>query len=249
MASSETREVEHTVIVPAYNEEVGVAVVLPKIFRVVDSSYEVLVVDDGSKDATGEVAERFPCRVVRHTENMGKGEAIKTGAREARGNSLIAIDADDTYPPEAIPFIANALRTHDMVICSRLRGRGNIPPVNRVGNWIFRTAIRWLYGIPVVDPLTGLWGVRRRFVDLIAPTVRYAPDAEMAMKAARAGLRIADLPIRYGPRVGVSKLPPLRAGVEHALLILKLRRWKPEDYRAWAAEIDAFEMHRRDPVE
>jgi glycosyltransferase involved in cell wall biosynthesis len=231
MGGAEARNVEHTVLVPAYNEEVGLSLVLPKIFSVVDSRYEVLVVDDGSTDATGEVARSFPCRVVHHRQNLGKGEAIKTGVREARGNSLIAIDADDTYPAEAIPLIADALRTHDMVICSRLQGRDHIPPINRVGNWMFRTAIRLLYGLPVVDPLTGLWGLRRKFADLIAPTARYAPDAEMAMKAARAGLRIADLPIQYGPRVGTSKLPPLKAGVEHALLILRLRRWDPEVHR------------------
>ena len=94
---SQQGKIANTVIVPAYNEEQGLAVVLDKLFQVLDDTYEVIVVDDGSTDPTAEVARRFPCRLVQHEVNKGKGEALKTGFREARSESIIWIDADDTY--------------------------------------------------------------------------------------------------------------------------------------------------------
>jgi glycosyltransferase involved in cell wall biosynthesis len=66
-----------TVIIPAFNEEEGLPVVLRNIFAVLDDTYEVIVVDDGSSDRTSEVAADFPCRIIRHEVNLGKGEALK----------------------------------------------------------------------------------------------------------------------------------------------------------------------------
>ena len=87
-----------SVIIPAYNEEEGLPIVLGKLLPLIDDTYEVIVVDDGSTDGTGDVAADFPCRVVRHASNHGKAQAMKTGIRAARGENLIFIDADDTYP-------------------------------------------------------------------------------------------------------------------------------------------------------
>ena len=98
---------------------------MDKIFKIVDDSYEVIVVDDGSGDGTSEAASRFPCRVIRHEENKGNGEALKTGIREAKGENIIWIDADDTYPAKLIPQMAEALKTCGVVVCSRKYGRQN----------------------------------------------------------------------------------------------------------------------------
>jgi histidinol-phosphate phosphatase family protein len=216
-----------SVIIPAYNEELGLPIVLEKIFEVVDSSYEVIVVDDGSTDGTAEVAARFPCRIIRHEVNRGKGAGILTGAECARSENLIYIDADDTYPPTAIPTIAEALRQYDMVMGSRRYGQENIPTFNRFGNFVLRNVIRTIYHFKPYDPLTGLWGIKKGCLLVCSPTVRFAPDAQICMKAARMKLRMFDVPITYTPRVGRTKLPPVRAGLEHLRLIISLLYWTP----------------------
>ena len=91
------KQVATTVIVPAYNEEDGLRIVLDKIFQTVDDSYEVIVVDDGSDDRTSVVASKFPCTIISHKSNKGKGEALRSGIMRAHGENVIWIDADDTY--------------------------------------------------------------------------------------------------------------------------------------------------------
>ena len=191
-----------TIIVPAYNEEKGLPVVLNKLFRVIDSRYEVIVVDDGSKDNTSKITDSFPVKLIKHDINKGKGEAIMTGASNALSDSLIYIDADDTYPVATIPKMAEALSKYDMVIGSRKYGQHNIPRLNRLGNFFFRNSIRIIYGFKPYDPLTGLWGINKQQLFHCMPTVRFAPDAEICMKAARLKLRMLDVPITYTPRLG-----------------------------------------------
>ena len=216
-----------TIIVPAYNEEKGIDLVLKAIAKVINNDYEILVVDDGSNDNTYQVALKYPCNIVRHKVNIGKGEAIKTGVLNAKGDYLLFIDADDSYPVDVIPLMALGLNNYKMVIGSRLYGKNNIPAFNRFGNFIFRTMIRGIYGFTPHDPLTGLWGIRKVDIQKILPTMRAAPDAEIAIKAAKSKLPMLDVPITYRPRVGRTKLNPIKAGFEHVYLILSLLFWKP----------------------
>ncbi len=98
-----TQQTQTTIIVPAYNEESGLPVVLEKLFRIINEgseaspgtsdpghrTYEVIIVDDGSTDRTSEVASRFPCRVIRHEKNLGKGEAESNEAQTKGGPDRI----------------------------------------------------------------------------------------------------------------------------------------------------------------
>ncbi|MCS7207054.1 MAG: glycosyltransferase family 2 protein [Dehalococcoidia bacterium] len=223
-----------TVIVPAYNEEQGIGVVLEKIFRAIDEGYEVIVVDDGSTDNTAAVASRFPCRVIRHPVNRGKGEALKTGIAHAQGENIIWIDADDTYPAERIPDIAEALRNGaDLVYASRQGGREHIPLFNRVGLALFRFLIRNLYGFTPQDPCTGLCGVKAVHIQRMALEARrFAIEPEIAMKAGRMRLRMMDLPIVYRPRIGRTKLSGIKAGLEDMGAILRFLFWRPPARRS-----------------
>lgn len=227
---NQSQQVTTTILIPAYNEREGLPAVLQKISRIIDETYEVIVVDDGSDDGTSEAALGFPVRLIKHQVNKGKGDAIKTGVKNAKGENIICIDADDTYPAEIIPQIAEALDNYDMVVSSRKYGRENIPAFNRLGNFIFCTLIRKIYGFKPRDPLTGLWGIKKSYAEKILPTARYAPDAEMEIKAARMKLQMLDIPIVYAPRIGLTKLHPLKGGYEHLKLVLTLLFWKP-DYR------------------
>ena len=216
-----------TVIVPAYNEEEGLPVTLGKLQRVIDDSYEVIVVDDGSTDRTLEVAREFPCRFIRHKVNQGKGQALRTGIKHARGDRVIWIDADDTYPVENIPSMAEALKEYDVVVGSRVQGYDNVPRFNRLGNWVFRTMIKVIYGFQAHDPCTGLYGVRKQHLQLMGLTSkRFAIEPEISIKSSRMKLRTLDLPLRYRPRVGETKLNAVRVGFEDLMTILGLVFWR-----------------------
>lgn len=203
---------KNSVIIPAFNEEEGLPVVLEAVLSSVDGDFEVVVVDDGSTDRTAEVAKAFPCKLIRHPSNKGKGEAMKTGARHG-GENLIFIDADGTYPASMIPEIARLLESYDMVVCSRVNGKEHIPAFNRVGNAIFRNAVKLLSGFPAYDPLTGLYGIKKVWFERANLVSRgFDIEVELAIKAARMGLKVKDLPIQYGRRIGEAKLNGLKDG-------------------------------------
>lgn len=218
-----------TIVVPAYNEEKGLGLVLGELFKVVDDTYEILVVDDGSTDRTPEVARQFPCRLIQHPGNRGKGEALKTGIREARGEVVLWIDADGTYPVAPISQMACALHgSYDLVFTSRRDGRKRIPTFNRFGNALFRWSIRGAYGFRPQDPCSGLCGVRKEHLARMNLRAgRFAIEPEIAMKAGRMKLRMLDVPIEYRARVGEPKLNPIKAGIEDSLAILGHLWWRP----------------------
>lgn len=222
LKAKETNTVKTTVIVPAYNEEDGLSVVLDKIFNIIDNSFEVLVVDDGSTDNTAKVAQAYPCRLIRHDVNRGKGKAMMTGIREAYGEKIIFIDADDTYPVETILDISDALNDFDYVVASRSRGKQHIPAFNRIGNAIFRNSIRYIYGFKAYDPLTGLYGLKKKHLEKMGLHSRgFGIEAEISIKAATAGLTIKDIPIIYGERIGEAKLNGLKDGYRIACTIIR----------------------------
>jgi glycosyltransferase involved in cell wall biosynthesis len=217
-----------TVIVPAYNEEKGIPVVLTKLLKVVNDEYEVIVVDDGSKDGTAEAAGKFPVKLIKHEINKGKGEAFKTGIAQATGENIIVIDADDTYPVDAIVKMVEALKTCDAVYGSRSNGRENIPPFNRLGNTIFQGLVRYVYGFTPKDYSTGLYGLKKKYLVMMKlSSKRFAIEPEICIKASRMKLKMVDIPIIYGLRIGSSKLGSIKVGLEHSTWILKLLFWRP----------------------
>jgi len=216
-----------SIIVPAYNEEKGLLIVLEKMFMVIDNSYEVIVIDDGSTDATTQVASQFPCQLIRQKVNKGKGEALKIGINQARGKSIIWIDADDTYPAELIPEMAKSLQSYDVVVGSRIYGKANIPTFNRVGNWLFRNMIKRIYGFKPADSCSGLYGVKKCYLEMMGLTSRrFAIEPEISIKGSRMGLKMLDMPIQYRSRIGQAKLNGLKAGFEDLIIILSLLFWK-----------------------
>lgn len=211
------------VIVPAYNEEAGLAAVLHELAPLREQGIEVLVVDDASTDRTVLVAEAAGVRVIRRRRNGGKGAAIRTGVAAVDAPKVVIIDADGTYPVEAIVPIVRLLDDHDIVLGARTVGRGNIPIFNRLGNTALRLVIRAASGFGSADPLTGLYGIRLEHLDAMElRSDGFAIEAEIAVKSARLGLRHVDYPIGYAERIGESKLNPVRDGSVIAATILRL---------------------------
>jgi glycosyltransferase involved in cell wall biosynthesis len=203
-----------SIILPAYNEADGLPVVLTELYSVLDPGYDVIVVDDGSADGTAEIARRFPCRLIQHSENRGKGAAVRTGLEAARGEAVIVIDADGTYPVAAIPTLVELLTEADIVRANRPRGAQAMPLINRIGNAIFNRLLSFSHGLDGSDHLSGLYGIRRdALTRLRLESEGFDIEAEIGIKARVGGMRVRSVDIPYHPRLGEKKLRPWRDGV------------------------------------
>lgn len=203
-----------TVVLPAYNEAEALPKVLRELGAVLDASYEVLVVDDGSTDGTAEIAAEYPCRVIRHRTRQGKGAAVRTGFANAQGQYLVVSDADGTYPAAAVPRIVALLAEHDLVRCNREHTTDFMPAINRAGNWLFDRLLTGVHGLDGADHLSGLYGLRRAVVQQMhLQSDGFDIEAEIGIKARARRLRVATFPIRYQARLGAKKLRPWRDGL------------------------------------
>jgi glycosyltransferase involved in cell wall biosynthesis len=206
--------VRTSVVLPAFNEGAALPHVLDELGEYLDSSYEVLVIDDGSTDDTTDVAERYPVRLVRHGSNRGKGVAIRTGIAEAQGENVVIMDADATYPVPAIKEMVELLDDHDLVRGVRESEPESMPFVNRVGNWLFNKLLTISHGLEGADQLTGLYAMRRSEAVKLGTEARgFDIETEIGIKAKARGLREAEIPISYLPRVGEKKLSPWKDGL------------------------------------
>lgn len=206
--------IQTTVLLPAYNEGAALPHVLTELAQALDQSYEVLVVDDGSTDDTAEVAERHPCRLVKHKTNRGKGVAIRTGIAEAQGENVVIMDADATYPVPAIAEMVELLDENDLVRGIREGDEESMPLVNRIGNWFFNKLLSISHGLEGTDHLSGLYAIRRSAALRLATEARgFDIETEIGIKARARGLKVATIPISYLPRVGEKKLSPWSDGL------------------------------------
>ena len=190
---------------------------------------EVVVVDDGSRDGTGRMAEAAGARVIHHATNRGKGSSLRRAAAEARGERLVTLDGDGQDDPRDIPALLAALDDGaDLVIGSRFRGRllpGAITPLNRAGNRGLTMALNLLYGVELSDTQAGLRAIRRSLWErLPLRAQRYEIETEVLVRAIQAGARVVEVPVTRAPRAhGRSALHGLRDGGRILACMLRLR--------------------------
>lgn len=212
-----------SVILPAYNEAAALPSVLTSLGRALDDSYEIIVVDDGSTDGTAAVARDFGCRVIRHEQNQGKGAAVRTGIRAAQGRFVVIMDADNTYPAEAIPQMVGLSSRFDLVRGERQERGANMPVINRLGNTLFDNTLKWLSGLKGNDHLSGLYGFRRDVMDLLEfSSDGFDLEVEIGIRAKANRFRCISIPISYNERIGEKKLRPVHDGLLILTRILSL---------------------------
>jgi glycosyltransferase involved in cell wall biosynthesis len=212
-----------SIVIPAYNEERGIAdiarrvlAVRPALARVGVSVLELLVIDDGSLDATAQAASTVEgVRLIRHPVNRGYGAALKTGFHQAQGDLIGFLDADGTYPPEYFPQLCQlAMDGHDLAIGSRMAGaESHMPLTRRVGNLFFAGLLSIVGRARVTDSASGMRVFKREILGRLDPL----PDGlnltpVMSTRAIHEGIPIAEVPIPYSERVGRSKLSVIRDG-------------------------------------
>lgn len=220
-------------IIPALNEADSIGVLLrqlPPLFG------QIIVVDNGSEDATGEVARTAGAQVVREPRR-GYGRACLAGIAALRPEitAIAFMDADLSDDPADVRRLAETLvaGSWDLVIGSRVLGNpepGSLTPVQRFGNWLTTRLIRWIWKVPFTD-LGPLRIVRRdalRHLDLY--DTDFGWNVEMQVKAVRLGLKVTEIPVSYQRRrFGKSKISgtvigSARAGVK--ILWTIFRCWR-----------------------
>ena len=183
-------------VIPAYNEEKNIVIIVKKTKKYVDN---VIVVDDGSKDITKDVSEKTGAIVLRHIINLGKGAALKTGcdfAIKKGAKFIIALDADAQHNPEDIPRFIEKLNKYDIIFSYR-KASSKMPLVLRFGNWFISNIVRVLYGISLNDTQCGFRAFSKnayRKIRWNAPD--YSMESEMIAKVGKQKLKYVQIPIR-----------------------------------------------------
>ncbi|MHB8352527.1 MAG: glycosyltransferase family 2 protein [Thermoplasmata archaeon] len=237
------RESTHAVVVlPTLNEELGLDRTLSDLpfgrFGDLNFPVEAVIVDGGSTDRTLEVARKWNIPVLQQT-TRGKGAAVLEAIDWVRqqGVPYVAVlDADATYPPEAIVPALTLLREGMDLVVGVRRPVGGPPRslrdvVHRIGNIALSYAASALSGRTIFDICSGFWAVStEKFEGLGIGATRFAIEAELVLKALRADLRVAQIPIEYRERLGQAKIHAARDGSAILLSILEFGR-RPRRYR------------------
>lgn len=212
-----------SVILPAKNEAEGLRRTLPAL-RAVLPGAEVIVVDDGSDDATAEVASAHGAKVLSSPYSMGNGAAIKRGARAAEGETLVFMDADGQHDPAHIEkLLAKLEQGYDMVVGAR--GWGDQAGVHRgAANAFYNWLASRMTGFDVKDLTSGFRVVRadrfREFLHLLPNGFSYPTTSTMAFF--RSAYPVAYEPIPVARRIGRSHIRPVRDGIRFLLIIFKI---------------------------
>ena len=207
---------ELSVVIPAYNEERGIDLVLTDLRRTLETDgirHEVIVVDDGSQDSTAQLASQHRGVVVlRHKINRGYGAALKTGIEHASCDAICIVDADASYPTESIPEMVSYLREgYDMVVGARTGDHVAIPPVRRLAKWSVGKIANIVAGESIPDINSGLRVFKKsvllQFIKILPNGFSFTTTTTLAMETS--GCRVRYVPINYGKRQGESKFRPI----------------------------------------
>jgi len=202
------------VLIPAFNEEPRIGAVLEAVARHAPE-FDRLVVDDASRDDTADVARRAGATVVSHLFNMGYGAALQTGYRWALRHGydvVVQLDADGQHDPASVPDLAAPVLAGelDLVLGSRFHPGSSyrMQPLRRMGSLWFSSLVRWITGLEVSDPTTGLQALSRRVLRLYVSDAFPSdyPDADMTVLLHRNGFRLGERPVHMIERPDVASM-------------------------------------------
>jgi glycosyltransferase involved in cell wall biosynthesis len=213
-----------SIVIPAKNEEQGLAETLPKL-RALYPDTEIIVVNDGSDDRTVQVCEEAGVTVVSHPYSKGNGAAVKAGARVATGDYIVFMDADGQHDPTDIEKLLYKLEEgYDLVVGARSGLQSQASVVRWSANGLYNRIASWMVNRKIDDLTSGFRAVDRRkflsFLYLLPNGFSYPTTSTMAFF--RAGYSVGFVPIEVGPRMGDSHIRLVRDGVRFFLIIFKI---------------------------
>lgn len=212
-----------SIVLPAKNEAAAIGTTVAGIRQHYPDA-EVIVVNDGSTDNTASLAEAAGAKVVHHPYSKGNGAAIKSGARAARGDIIVFMDADGQHDPADIPCLLTRVNEgYDMVVGARQTG-SQASIGRRLANSFYNRLATYMTGHRVEDLTSGFRAVRaskfREFLYLLPNGFSYPTTSTMAFF--RAGYSVAYVPIHAAKRIGKSHIRLLRDGARFLLIIFKI---------------------------
>ena len=204
-----------SIIIPVYNEEKAVKETIDSIKEIMNHikeySYEIIAVDDCSKDKSGEILDKIQgIKVLHNKPNRGYGASLKRGIEEARGDWILIIDADGTYPTNEIPHLIKYLNGYDMVIGARNIGNTHIPIIRRIPKWFLNKFASFLVKKKIPDLNSGLRIFNKEkcleFWRLYPKRFSFTSTITMAFLSS--GYNLKYIPIDYLKRKGKSNVSP-----------------------------------------
>ena len=211
-----------TIVVPAFNEERALPSVLAEL-RATCPGAEIIVVDDGSTDATAGIARASGVTVVSHGANRGYGAALKAGIRHAKNERLAFFDADGQHDPRYVVTMIEGLDTADLVIGERTNYT-RTSPLHFTGRLVLSQVVKFLARMPLRDINCGLRAARRsvllRYLGLLPDGFSFATTSTVTF--AKFGSRLTFQPVDVRERIGKSSVRLVRDGYNTFLLILRL---------------------------
>jgi glycosyltransferase involved in cell wall biosynthesis len=219
---SESFTARTSIVIPAFNEAASVGSLVAALLGAA-TWHEVLVVDDGSTDATADQATTGGARVIRHPYNKGNGAAVKTGIREATGRFVLIVDADGQHRPTDAARLVSNLDAYDLVIGAR-SGPSHANLARRLGNDALNRVAGYLAERPVPDLTSGFRAARREclleFLHLLPNGFSTPTTTTLAFM--KAGYSVRFEPVETARREGRSKIKLGPDGVRFFLILLKV---------------------------
>jgi len=211
-----------SIVIPAFNEAASIASLIAGL-RDAAPWLEILVIDDGSSDDTGERAAAAGARVIRHPYNKGNGAAVKTGIRHAAGTFVLIVDADGQHRPDDATRLVAHLDAYDLVVGAR-SSRTQAGGMRRMGNGVLNRIASYLTEQPIPDLTSGFRAARRdcllEFLHLLPNGFSTPTTTTLAFM--KAGYSVRFEPIDAAVRQGVSKIRLGSDGVLFLVILLKV---------------------------
>jgi glycosyltransferase involved in cell wall biosynthesis len=216
-----------SLVLPVYNEEGAITFTLDELHKILGSAgceYEIVAVNDGSTDGTGEILRTCTdIRLIEHQRNRGYGAALKTGIRHAKYPLIVITDADGTYPNEQIPALVRRTMQADMVVGARIGANVQYPTLRKIPKWFLVQFAQWVAKATIPDLNSGLRVFRKsvveQFLKILPDTFSFTSTITIAMLTNN--YIVYYEPIDYRYRVGKSKIKPIRDTLRFIQLILR----------------------------
>jgi glycosyltransferase involved in cell wall biosynthesis len=212
-----------TIVIPAKNEADSLISLIPQIKAIVPQC-EILIINDGSTDNTAYVSTEAGAKVISHPYSMGNGAAVKTGARSAKGDVIVFMDADGQHDPEDIPMLLEKLNEGFYMVVGARHAQSQASLFRLFGNGFYNRLATYMTGYKIEDLTCGFRAVRavrfRKFLYLLPNGFSYPTTSTMAFF--RSGFPVAYVPIHAGRRNGKSHINMLKDGVRFFIIILRI---------------------------